>query len=68
MLSLNEQLQEHDYHGGKLVVFLEKIAIEGQSVGFLVPSSESCTKFVTRLQNLKRQGDPKSHGFKLILD
>ena len=51
MLSLIEQLQEHDYHGAKLVALLENIAIEGWSVGFLPPSS--CTDCVTRLQSLK---------------
>jgi hypothetical protein len=51
MLSLIEQLWGHDYHGPKLVVLCEKIATEGQSVGFLPPYY---TDFVTRLQNLKR--------------
>jgi hypothetical protein len=66
MLSLIEQLQEHDYHGAKLEALLENIAIEGRSVGFSPPSS--CTDCVTRLRSLKRRGDPKAHGFKLILD
>lgn len=66
MLSLINQLQTHNYHGEKLVALLEKIATEGRSVTFLPPSY--CTDFVTRLRNLKRRGDPKAHGFKLILD
>ena len=66
MLSLIEQLQEHDYHGVKLKALLENIAMEEQSVGFSPPSS--CIDCVTRLQSLKRWGNPKAHSFKLILD
>jgi hypothetical protein len=65
-MDLIKRTEADEYHGTKLRAILKRIASDGRSViiifriMLLIP--------LIRSQNLKRRGNPKAHGFKIILD
>jgi hypothetical protein len=65
-MDLIDELESNEYHGAKLRALLKRIATDSRSViiifciMLLIP--------VVRLQNIKRRGNSKAHGFKIVLD
>ena len=66
MMTLIDMLEDHEYHGPKFRRLLRKIASDAQR-SVICLFVFALLIFNTRMQNMKR-GNPRAHGFKVILD
>ena len=66
MTDLMDELEQHVYHGPKFKKLLKMIATDSKSL-FNFFYVLTVLIYIARLQSIKR-GNPKAHGFKIILD